>query len=203
MPNSAALIPLIAALATGAESQEQSERFTRFAGFELGRATLVDVQQVLGPSRLHEAGEAGEYEAWICYSVPNGQIEFNSGEMGAGTDLLGVTVSLHGRNKTCPPWPQAVPAPQLQIGGIRLGISARAFEAGLQAPIEWQGNIATGKYEFRRAPTQAELLALPPAIRADARSNPDSVLLDVAVTVVGTFDHGHLVELATWRIETY
>jgi hypothetical protein len=201
MPNMS-VIPLIAALATGAAAQ-QSDRFTRFAGCELGQATLSDVQQTLGPSQLHEAGDAGDYEAWICYLLPNGQVEFNSGEMGAGTDLLGFTVSLHGRNKTCPRWPQTIPVPELQIGGIRLGISVQDFIAQLKAPIEWRGNIASGNYQFQRDPTQTEILALPQDVRAQARSKPDSVMLDVGITVEGTFENGRLVKLTTWKIESY
>lgn len=73
MPN-IFVVPFIAALATAASSQQQSEHFTHFAGFELGRATLSDVQKTLGLSRLHEAGDAGEYEAWICYQLPEGKL---------------------------------------------------------------------------------------------------------------------------------
>lgn len=123
--------------------------------------------------------------------------------MGGGTDLLGFTVSLHGRNKTCPRWPQTTRIPELQIGGIRLGISARAFKASLKAPVKWRGNIASANYEFRREPTHTEILALPEEIRAQAEKNPGSIMLDVDVTVEGTFENGRLVKLTTWKIETY
>jgi hypothetical protein len=201
MPNISA-ISLIAALATS--PQQQSDCFTRFAEFELGHVTLSDVQKVLGSSPLMEAGDAGEYEAWICYSLPEGQVEFNSGEMGGEAhDLLGVTVALHGRNKTCPAWPKTIPIPALQIGGVRIGISARAFAASLKVPVDWQGNIGSGTYEYRRKPTQTEILAQPEDIRRQAKQSPASFMFDVDVTVEGTFERGRLVKLATWKIETF
>jgi hypothetical protein len=203
MPNIFA-ISLITVLAATASAQQESEGFTRFAGFELGHVTLGDVQRVLGPSRLNEAGDAGEYEAWVCYSLPKGQVEFDSGEIGGEAhDLLGVTVSLDGRNKTCPSWPKTIRIPALQIGGVRLGILARTFAASFKVPVQWRGNIASGNYQYQREPSHTEILALPEEIRTKAEKSPASFMLDVDVTVEGTFERGRLVKLTTWKIETY
>ena len=204
MPNIFAVAPLIAALATTSAVESRSGQFTSFASFELGQVTLGDVQNILGSSPIKEAGEAGEYEAWVCYSLPTGQVEFNSGEMGGPShDLLGFTVSRHGRNKHCPRWPKTIPVPPLQIGDVPLGISTHAFEASLAVPLEWRGNTGTGNYEYRREPTHAEILALPIEIRTQADKDPTKFMLDVLVTVEGTFDHGRLVKLAAWKIESY
>jgi hypothetical protein len=165
---------------------------------------LGDVQKTLGPSPLQEAGDGGEYETWVCYSLPAGQVEFNSGEMGGNThDLLGFTVSRHGRNRHCPGWPKATPAPVMRLGDVPLGISAKEFEATLKAPVEWQGNLGTCHYDSRREPTQAEILALPAELRAQAKKDPAQFMLDVLITVEGTFDHGRLSTLTAWKIESY
>jgi hypothetical protein len=204
MPNLLAVILLIAALATANTAGSEGDRFTRFAGFELGRVALGDVQKTLGPSPLREAGDGGEYEAWVCYSLPAGQVEFNSGEMGGNThDLLGFTISRHGRNRHCPDWPGTIPAPAMQLGDVPLGISTEAFEVALKAPVEWRGNLGTCHYDYRREPTHAEILALPAELRAQAESNPAQFMLDVLITVEGTFDHGRLVTLTAWKIESY
>ena len=204
MPNLFTAAPLIAALAMTTVTGNQGDRFTRFAGFELGRVALGDVQKALGPSPLQEAGDGGEYEAWVCYSLPAGQVEFNSGEMGGNThDLLGFTVSRNGRNRHCPDWPRTIPAPAMRLGDVPLGISTEAFEATLKAPVEWQGNLGTCHYDYRREPTQAEILALPAELRAQAENDPAGFMLDVLITVEGTFDHGRLVTLTAWKIESY
>lgn len=204
MPNLLVVAPLMAALAMTNAGENQGERFTRFAGFELDRAALGDVQKILGPSPLQEAGEAGEYEAWVCYSLPAGQVEFNSGEMGGSShDLLGFTVSRHGRNRHCPDWPGAIPAPAMRLGDVPLGISAKEFEVALKAPVEWQGNLGTCHYDYRREPTQAEILALPAELRTQAESDPAQFMLDVLITVEGAFDRGRLVTLTAWKIESY
>lgn len=204
MPNLFAAAPLIAALATANAVGNQGDGFTRFAGFELGRAALADVQKILGPSPLQEAGDGGEYEAWVCYSLPAGQVEFNSGEMGGSShDLLGFTVSRHGRNRHCPDWPGTIPAPAMRLGDIPLDISTEAFEAALEAPVEWQGNRGTCHYDYRREPTPAEILALPAELRTQAGNDPAQFMLDVLITVEGTFDHGRLVTLTAWKIESY
>jgi hypothetical protein len=164
-----AVAPLIAALAMTNTAENRGDRFTRFAGFELDRVTLGDVQKTLGPSPLQEAGEAGEYEAWVCYSLPAGQVEFNSGEMGGSShDLLGFTVSRHGRNQHCPDWPGTIPVPAMRLGDVPLGISTKEFEAALKVPVEWQGNLGTCHYDYRREPTHTEILALPAELRTQA-----------------------------------
>lgn len=195
---------LVLTLATATPSlQREGERFAHFAGFELGRANLDDVQKKVGPSKLHESGDAGDHETSICYDLPDGQVEFKSGEMGGGSDLLGFTVSLQRHNPQCPHWPKHIPHPALQIGGIHLGISAREFKDSLNVPIEWRDNVASGNYQFRRQPTDTELLALPAEVQAQANKDPTSVMLDVDLTITGTFEHGQLVKLSTWKIETF
>ena len=76
MPNLFTAAPLITALAMTTVARNQGDGFTRFTGFELGRAALGEVQKTLEPGPLQEAGRAGGCEAWVCYSLPAGQVEF-------------------------------------------------------------------------------------------------------------------------------
>lgn len=98
---------------------------------------------------------------------------------------------------------QQPPAPAMRLGDVSLGISAEEFEAALNAPVEWQGNLGTCHYDYRREPTHSEILALPAELRPQAEKDPASLMLDVLITVEGTFDRGRLVTLSAWKIESY
>jgi hypothetical protein len=156
------------------------ERFTHFAGFDLGKATLADVQARYGPSRVRESGDAGEYEAWVCYSTPDGEVQFNSGEMGGGTDLIGFTLGPPSPTGDCPKPRQALP---YEISGMRPGLTRAEFMATLDNPVEWTGDIGTSRFDYQSR-------------------TPDGVPLDVSITILATFRDGKLIRLAAWKIET-
>lgn len=117
------LLLLVGPVATAHENP--GDRFIRFAGFD-----------PVGPSRIRETGDAGEYEAWICYSTPHGEIQFNSGEMGGGTDLLGSTISKSQSAADCPKPARSMPA---KIGGLGLGMTRSRFRKILGTDTEWNG----------------------------------------------------------------
>jgi hypothetical protein len=156
------------------------DHFTHFAGFDLGKATLSDVQKRLGASRVRESGDAGEYEAWVCYSTPHGEVQFNSGEMGRGTDLLGFTLSTSKSAPDCPAANRPLPR---EISGLKLGITREEFQAITGATIKWANDVGTATFEYR---TTAQ--AQPP--------------IDVFISLVGTFSKGKLVKLVVWKIES-
>ena len=171
-----ALLVFLTAQASG----QAGDKFTHFAGYDLGKATLSEVQTRYGKSRVRERGDAGEYEAWICYATPSGEIQFNSGEMGGGTDLLGFTISATPTANDCPKPKTALPK---EISGLKLGISKNRFAALANSPIEWVKNTGTARYDYQ---TKAA----------------GGVSLDVSISVIATFRSGRLTKLAVWKIES-
>ena len=173
------IFALLVFLATQA-SWQAGEKFTHFAGYDLGKATLSDVQNRYGKSRVRERGDAGEYEAWICYSTPSGEIQFNSGEMGGGADLLGFTISATPTASDCPKPTKALPN---EISGIKLGISKNQFAALTSEPIEWVKNTGTARFEYQ--------------IQA-----ANGVSVDVSISLIATFRSGRLTKISVWKIES-
>jgi hypothetical protein len=171
-----ALLVLLAA-----QTHEQlGDRFTHFAGYDLGKATLSEVQTRYGKSRVRESGDAGEYEAWICYTTHGAEIQFNSGEMGGGTALLGFTISATPTAKDCPKPETVMPS---EISGVKLGISKNQFTALMKNSVEWIKNTGTARFDYQ------------------ARTE-DGVLLDVSISVIATFNSNKLTRLAVWKIES-
>ena len=68
------LIAVASCFSVSARAEDTGERFTSYAGFELGTGTLADVQNTLAPSQLVETGQAGEYIASVCYAVSGGVV---------------------------------------------------------------------------------------------------------------------------------
>jgi hypothetical protein len=161
-------------------TEQSGERFTHFAGYDLGNATLAEVQTRYETSRVRERGDAAEYEAWICYAVPGAEIQFNSGEMGGGTDLLGFTISATATANDCPK--PKIPLPE-EISGIKLGISKNQFATLTKKPVEWTGNIRTVPFAY-------------------PSKTVDGELLDVSISVIATFQLGKLSKLSVCKIES-
>jgi hypothetical protein len=198
-------IALSTLLAAGmSQACEPGDTFTRFAGFELESGTkLADVQAALGPARVVETGDGGEYEASICYALPDADVTFQSGEIGGGEDLLGVMLSRTDPKRTCTPWPANSPAPTASLGGIGLGIDKQAFAAAVGAPLRWEGKHAYATFASRRPMTAAEIARFPADQREHLAVHPQGAYYDASVTVGGRFVDGRLVELSAWKIETY
>ena len=172
-------LALLVSLATPT-GESPGDKFTHFAGYELGKATLVEVQDQYGKSRVRESGDAGEYEAWICYATPYGEVQFNSAEMGGGTDLIGFTLSQASTAKDCPKPKSELPT---QIAGLALGTSKGKFIQSAGNPIEWAKNTGTTSFEYQTM-------------------SADGVPIDVSITVIATFRSSKLVKLVIWKIET-
>lgn len=154
--------------------------FTRFAGFSLDHATLTDVQSRYGNSPRLEAGEGGEYEAWVCYSTPTAEVQFKSGELGGGTQLLAFGLRKLSSTSKCPkPTKQIRPS----IGGVTLGITRQKFVDIVGSHVTWYHHM--GKVIFEHQTKSSE-----------------GVVYDVSVTVIGTFRRGRLTKLEVWKVET-
>ncbi len=197
------LIFLLASLGRPALAQDSGAQFTSFAGFRLGTVTLSDVQKKLGNTKLIETGEAGEYEAAICYRTNLGLVYFLSGEMGGSElDLLAFGVSNSDKTKPCSPFPKKWPSPRLELGGLRLGMTKAQFERVVATKVEWNGNISRAFYQSKRPMTSAEINALSEGVRRMISTGEQQDYFDVLVSVVGTFTEGKLIDFRVWKIES-
>lgn len=197
------LLFLLASLAQPALAQDSGAKFTSFAGFRLGTVTLSDVQKRFGKAKLIETGEAGEYEAAICYRTNLGLVYFLSGEMGGGElDLLAFGVSDNDKTKPCAPFPKKWPSPRLELAGLRLGMTKAEFERVVATKVEWNGNIGRAFYQSKRPMTSAEIDAQSEDVRRMISAGEQQDYFDVLVSVVGTFSEGKLVDFRVWKIES-
>ena len=197
------LLFLLASLAQSALAQDSGAKFTSFAGFRLGTVTLSDVQKKFGKAKLIETGEAGEYEAAICYRTNLGLVYFLSGEMGGSElDLLAFGVSDSDKTKPCSPFPKKWPSPRLELAGLHLGMTKAEFERVITTKVEWNGNIGRAFYQSKRAMTSAEIDAQSDDVRRMISTGVQQDYFDVLVSVVGTFSEGKLVDFRVWKIES-
>ena len=156
------------------------DAFAHFAGFRLGHATLADVQSRYGKSPRLESGQSGEYEAWICYAAPSAEVQFKSGELGGGTQLLAFVLRKLPKNSNCPKPAKPI---NLSIGGISLGATRRQFEGTIDSGVTWSGHTGMVIFEHQ------------------AKSSAE-VTYDVSITVTGTFQSGRLTKLEVWKVVT-
>lgn len=139
------IIPIILlilfGLAVQSFAQENGYQFTRFAGFELNTVNLSEIMKQYGKTELLETGEAGGYEARICYRLKNGILSFLSGEMGGpNLQLLGFGVSGQDPTGKCGNPPKDRSNLKLNIAGLQLRITKYEFEKLSSNKVEWEGN---------------------------------------------------------------
>jgi hypothetical protein len=197
------LIFLLASHAQPALAQDSGAKFTSFAGFRLGTVTLSDVQKKLGKAKLIETGEAGEYEAAICYRTDLGLVYFLSGEMGGSElDLLAFGISGSDKTKPCSPFPTKWPSSRLELAGLRLGMTKAQFERVVATKVEWNANIGRAFYQSKRSMKSSEIDAQPEDVRRMISTGEQQDYFDVLVSVVGTFAEGRLIDFRVWKIES-
>jgi hypothetical protein len=192
-----------ACFALPAIAQSDGAKFTTFAGFELGKVTLGQIAEHLGPSKLLESGDAGEYEAKICYRTNAGLVYFLSGEMGGPEhDLLGLAVSRSDTTKSCPRFPANRAPKQLNLGGLRLGLTKAEFSRVVAINIQWEGDIGRAFFESKRTMSPAEIEKLPQDVKAATLAGKMQNYFDVVVSVIGIFSGDRLIEFSVWKVET-
>ncbi|MCE5263695.1 MAG: hypothetical protein LLG97_09195 [Deltaproteobacteria bacterium] len=190
-------------LSISAEAEDVGARFTSFAGFDLGTVTLAGVQRRLGPAQLIETGDAGEYTASVCYTVPGGVVMFFAGELdGPEHGLGGFGFAKETDRKPCSKWRTTLAVPNLVIGGLRLGLSVSEFTSIVGVPVRIEGQKYYAFFEGKRAMTKQEMQRLPQEVQGMVKTGKQQNHFDVVVSVVATFSAGRLQELRIWKTET-
>lgn len=203
MPRIAILIALCC-LALPSAAESDGSQFTTFAGFELGKVTLAQVAESLGPAKLVESGDAGEYEAKICYQASSGLAYFLSGEMGGRAHrLLGFGVSGNNAALPCAEFPTGRASEPLYLAGLRRGLTKNEFARVVATDVQWEGNIGRAFLESKRPMTPSEIDKLPKDVKEAVRTGKAQNYFDVLVSVIGTFSGDRLSEFKVWKIETF
>lgn len=186
-------------------AQDDGSKFTNFAGFDLGTVTLSEIEQKYGHATLIESGDAGEYEAKICYSLDDGILYFLSGELGGDIhELLGFAVSVQriSEQKKCAEFPVKKKPFKLNLAGLHLGMSKAEFEKVFTTKVKWNGNTGTIFFESKRAMKQKELKRLPKDVQEGTKAGVFQNYFDVIVSIDGYFEGNKLVEFRVWKTET-
>ncbi len=186
-----------------ARAADNGSRFTSLAGFSLGTITLDVIQKTLGPAKLVETGDAGEYTASVCYIVPGGFVLFLAGELDGPEHYLGgFGLVRDTERKPCSKWPSSRAKPELNIAGLQLGMSVSEFTRHVAAPVRMEGQKAYAAFESKREMSQTELQRLPENVQKMIQTGKQQNYYDVVVSIIATFNNGKLVELHIWKTET-
>lgn len=198
------ILIVLVCLASPVAAQSNGWQFTSFAGFKLGNVTLGQVADDLGPAKLVESGDAGGYQAEICYRTPAGVVSFLSGEMGGrGHRLLGFDISRDEATRPCAKFPAARAPRTLNLAGLRLGQSKAGFAHAVAANVRWEGNIGRVDFESTRTMTPAEMRRIYKDVHEAMRTGQLQNYFDVVVSVEGTFSDDQLIEFRVWKVETF
>lgn len=107
--------------------------FTKLLGFQLNdKDTLADVQKTLGPATIISTGDAAEASDDIYYVTKDGSIvlNFDSGEMGGSTILLGFSIckSNHFKFIKDQTFKLTKDLDKIAVSGVYLGMSKKSFD---------------------------------------------------------------------------
>lgn len=178
-------------------------RFTSFAGFQLGELNLAAVQARLGKATLIESGDAGEYEASICYLLSDGVVRFMAGEMdGPEHDLGAFSIAKSSTSHSCSNWPSGLPEPDLGLGGLRFGMSESEFADQLGSKTSKNGEKLSATFKSRRILTKREFQVLPKTRQLAISAGDEQSWYDVYVYIEATFEPEGLRQIDVWKSET-
>ncbi|MCA3061709.1 MAG: hypothetical protein ING60_18045 [Rhodocyclaceae bacterium] len=184
--------------------QNTGAGFTTLAGFTLGNWSLGQIEKVLGPAVLVESGDAGGYEAKLCYVSNVDRVKFLSGEMGGPNhQLLGFAVSRVDDSTQCSKLTAGRLPNPLSLGGLKLGQSRAEFSRVLATKVTWDADVGRAVYESKRKMKPVDLKTLPADVRKEIKAGRVQNYFDVVVGVTGKFSDGKLVEFRVWKVETF
>ncbi len=187
-----------------AVAQSDGSQFTSFANFQLGKVTLAQVAKNIGHTKLIETGDAGEYEAKICYRTPKGIIYFLSGELGGRDhELLGFGIGINDNKQLCAKYPENLPPKVLNLAGFQLGQTKREFARIVQTSVRWEKNTGRAYIESKRPMSAIEIDRFPEDVKKSILASSTQNYFDVGISIVGTFTNNKLSQVEVWKVETY
>lgn len=193
-----AFLPLIAFAAP-----RDAERFTHLSGVNLSDIpAFEELQKQFGASPVIESGDAGDYDARVCYRASDKKtvVEFFHGEVNWGFVLRLSKAS----DKRCPT-SNAIKPKQLSVAEIRLGIEESTYRQLMGSPKKETANHLEHDFQYVRTLTDTELSDMvkhnskngyPPINSEDLRR------WDVGINIRAFFSKGRLASFTVDRVET-
>ena len=184
-------------------SAQEGTEYTSFFGFTLNKVTLSEIQSKLGNAPIIETGDAGDYEASICYLLPSGYtISFLSGELGGSNhEFLGYSVRRTSeREDNCLKINSSTAIDfKPQVGKLRIGMTKIKFTQTFGKKIRWlEGNRALVSFESRRKMTKQELQNF----KKTWPSVVEYPYFDIVIGLTGKFKEDLISEFIVWKTET-
>jgi len=195
---------LLLAVSGQAVAAEDGSAFTSLGPFQLGKATLPDIQRDLGPVKVVHTGDAGETLYTVCYRVGATAVLFMSGELdGPDRYLGGVRVTSSTDRTPCRTWPTSRPAPSLSVGGIRIGTTLTEARTALGHPVVEEDGKLTRTFITVKRMSEEQIERLPADARKQIRSGKLKPEFDVMVAVTVRVTGGKVTEVEVWKSETW
>jgi len=176
------------------QAQRTGEQFRHLLGFTLDQDSLGSVQQQLGPGKMLEMGDGGEYRLSVSYQAEGGRtkVSFESDELGGPNHWIEGFALCHqiagaAELRTLPVLSDTH-SQFLNVGGLKLGMRKGAFFKVFAQPIRWRGDTAS-----------VLISGKDPAQESDRKPQA----LDIQLSIRGVFAIGKLDQLFIWISRTY
>jgi hypothetical protein len=191
-------------IANAAYAGEKGYEYTTFFGFTLNEVTLSDIQKKLGNSPMIETGDAGDYEACICYLLPSGYtIRFLSGELGGQSHELGgysVQNKITEADEKCMHlYSSEAKRFKPEVGKLKIGMTKKEFIKNFGEKIKWTKDKATIFFESKRKMTKKEIEDM----TRFSQGIIQEPYFDIGISLISTFKEGRMIKFTVWRGGTY
>lgn len=180
-----------------------AERFTRIAGVNLtDLPALEELQKIFGTSSITESGDAGNYDARICYRTfdEKAVVEFFHGEVNWGFVLR----ILEPNDNKCP-ISKVLWVRRLSIAEVSMGMDEAKYRQIMGKPNKETSSSLEHYFEYVHTLTDAELKQMVERNRKNGypTSNPEDLRRwDVGIYISAIFTKGHLTSFTVNRAET-
>lgn len=192
------LIPTIAIAAP-----QNAERFTHIAGINLSDLpSLKSLQKIFGPSVIIQSGDAGDYDARICYQTPDKKavVKFFHGEVDWGFLIR----KPQKKDNQCPV-SEKLQMRGLSVAGISLGMDKSKYIQIVGKPTRKTHNRVENEFDYIHTLTDGELRQLLKRRRKNGYppTNPENLRhWNLEIYTSAIFTKGLLTSFTVIRIET-
>jgi len=198
------IVVLLMLIANAAYAVEKGYEYTAFFGFTLNEVTLLDIQKKLGNSPMTETGDAGDYEACLCYLLPSEYtIKFLSGELGGANHVLegySIQKKITEEDEKCMHLSSSEAKRfKPEVGKLKIGMTKKELIKNFGKKIKWTKDEATIFFESKRKMTKKEI--------EDMTSFSHEIIqepyFDIGISLISTFKEGRMIKFTVWKAETY
>lgn len=186
-----------------AVTPQEADRFTQIAGVKLSdNPSLGSLQKKFGVSPIKETGDAGDYDARICYQSADKKsiVEFFHGEVNWGFVIRVVAID----DEKCPV-SKSLTNLVLNVHGIKLQMTMRQLTQYLGAAKRSNDSMSYHDFSYVRTLDDKELHAMieQEASNGSRVDNPEVLRhWDVDMSFDSKFDNGRLVSFTVNREAT-